>query len=72
MEKYLKLSDRAQLDATYDFFVGKLTPDVPMVSTDQFAQAIDTIAEKDPSIRNVDLSRLVDTTFVESAAQQVK
>jgi NitT/TauT family transport system substrate-binding protein len=68
MEKYLKLSDREQLDTTYDFFVGKLMPDVPTVSTDQFGQAIDTIAEKDPSIRNLDLSRLVDTSFLQAAA----
>jgi NitT/TauT family transport system substrate-binding protein len=70
MQKYLKLSDRAQLDAAYDFFVGKLIPDVPMVSTDQFAQAIDTIAEKDPTIRNLDLHRLVDTSFLPAQPTQ--
>ena len=72
MEKYLNVSDRAQLDATYDFWVKRMMPSVPRISSDQFTLAVDTLAQKDPAVRSIDVNRLVDSSFVEAAAQHVK
>lgn len=72
MSKYLKLDNKAALDATYEFFALKMLPDVPTVSAGQFKDAVDMLSKTSPAIRNVDLKGVVDDSFVEDAAKRLK
>ncbi len=70
MSKYLKVDDRAQLDATYDFFAQKLRPDVPHVTADQFKDAFEQLSKTNDKIKTVDLAKVVDDAFVQDAEKR--
>ena len=70
MSKYLKIDDKARLDATYEFFALRMLPDVPSVSADQFKDAVDSLGKTNQKIRGIDLKTVVDNSFVEDAAKR--
>jgi NitT/TauT family transport system substrate-binding protein len=70
MKKYLKLDDQRKLDAAYDYWVGKTMPELPFPKPEQFPDSVATIAEKNPAAKNYDLTKLLDASFVQSAADR--
>lgn len=70
MAKYLKIDDNAVLDATYDFFVQKMLPDVPDVTAAQFKDTADSLGKANAAIKSVDLNSVIDDSFVQDAAKR--
>jgi len=70
LRKYLKLDDPALLDEAYNFFALGVAPALPYPKPEQFADTIDQLAEGNAHIRDVQLSKLLDDSFVKSAADR--
>ncbi|HEY8694227.1 MAG TPA: ABC transporter substrate-binding protein, partial [Chloroflexota bacterium] len=70
MSKYLKLDDKVALDAAYDFFAGKILPTIPDVKAEQFKDAVDGLSKTNPAIKSIDLSTVIDDSFVQDAAKR--
>jgi NitT/TauT family transport system substrate-binding protein len=65
--KYLKTEDQRALGVTYDFFVGTVTPDYPVVKQELFADAVEQLSANNSKIKTFDLQSLLDNEFIQSA-----
>jgi NitT/TauT family transport system substrate-binding protein len=65
--KYLRNNDRRALDVTYDFFVGNVTPQYPVVDAALFGDAIEQLGATNEKIKSFDLRPMLDNDFVQSA-----
>lgn len=69
LSQYLKIDDKRLLDAAYDYWVPN-TPTLPFPKTEQFVDSVAILAEKNPAAKNYDLNKLLDPSFVQSAADR--
>src|SRR5216684_3606861 len=67
LQKYLKNDDPRALGVTYDFFVGTVTPQYPVVRADFFGDAIEQLSATNDKIKSFDLNKILDNQFVQSA-----
>ena len=67
LAKYLKNDDQRALGVTYDFFVGTVTPDYPVVEPEYFADAVEQLGTTNDKIKTFDLKSMLDNEFVQSA-----
>ena len=65
--KYLHNDDQRALGVTYDFFVGTVTPDYPVVKPELFADAVNQLGAQNEKIKTFDLKSVLDNEFVQSA-----
>jgi len=65
--KYLKNDNQRALGVTYDFFVGTVTPDYPVVKVDLFADAVQQLGAQNEKIKTFDVSSILDNEFIQSA-----
>ncbi|HLZ47764.1 MAG TPA: ABC transporter substrate-binding protein [Candidatus Limnocylindria bacterium] len=65
--KYFKLTDQAALDGAYDFFINEVTTAYLFPDVSQFKDAVAILGAKNPNIAKVDLTKMIDKTFVQSA-----
>jgi len=68
--KYLQNDDQRALGVTYDFFVGSVTPDYPVVKADLFGDAIQQLGAQNDKIKSFDLNSILDNEFVQSAQER--
>ena len=67
LSKYLKNDDERAMGVTYDFFVGTVTPDYPVVSADLWGDAVQQLGAQNDKIKSFDLNSMLDKEFVQSA-----
>ena len=65
--KYFKLTDQAALDGAYDFFINEVTTAYLFPDVSQFKDAVAILGAKNPNIAKVDLTKMIDKTFIQSA-----
>jgi NitT/TauT family transport system substrate-binding protein len=65
--KYLHTDDQRALGVTYDFFVGNVTPQYPVVSAALFGDAIEQLSATNDKIKSFNLNSALDNSFVQSA-----
>jgi NitT/TauT family transport system substrate-binding protein len=65
--KYFKITDQAALDGAYDFFMNEVTTAYLYPDVGQFKDAVSILGAGNPNIAKVDLSKMVDRTFMQSA-----
>lgn len=58
-----------QLSATYDYYVSEVFPDVPTPDPSLFKDAIAQLGASDPAVASLDVSSLLDPSFVQHAAR---
>jgi NitT/TauT family transport system substrate-binding protein len=68
--KYLQNDDQRALGVTYDFFVGTVTPDYPVVNAALFGDAVEQLSAQNDKIKSFDLNSMLDNEFVQSAQQR--
>ncbi len=68
--KYLHNEDQRALGVTYDFFVGNVTPQYPVVSSALFADAIEQLGASNEKIKSFDVNSALDNEFVKSATDR--
>jgi NitT/TauT family transport system substrate-binding protein len=70
LKKYFQSDDEDAMSGAYDFFTKEVTPAVPMPRPEQFADAVAILGDKNDKIKTVDVSRIVDPSFVQSAVDR--
>jgi NitT/TauT family transport system substrate-binding protein len=70
LKKYFDSDDEEAMSAAYEFFVKEVTPPAPFARPELFADAVAILGEKNEKIKTVDLSRIVDPSFVQSAVDR--
>ncbi|HZU16571.1 MAG TPA: NrtA/SsuA/CpmA family ABC transporter substrate-binding protein [Candidatus Dormibacteraeota bacterium] len=69
LEKYLKLNDRAALQATYRFATRELFPSLPTIDTEQLQDIVTVLAAKNPRVGRLRPSSVIDDSLVENAGR---
>ena len=69
LKKYLKLEDADAIKAV-DWVNSFLIPDVPVTNVENFAQIIEGLGAQNPNVRNFDMTRFIDNSYVQSAVDR--
>ena len=70
LKKYLKSTNEAAMNAIYDHYVGTVIPDAPYARAEQFADAIEQLGKTIEKVRALDVTKILDETFVQSAVDR--
>jgi NitT/TauT family transport system substrate-binding protein len=70
LTKYMALTDKAQLESTYNFYAKNVLVSVPLPTVTQFKATQKALGETNAKIASVDLSSFVDPSFVKTAAKK--
>jgi NitT/TauT family transport system substrate-binding protein len=66
LKQYLKSEDDPAMSATYDYYVARAAPVAP--KPEQFQDSSGVLAEQNPNVRSVDLSKMIDATYFVKAS----
>jgi NitT/TauT family transport system substrate-binding protein len=66
LKQYLKSEDDTAMAATYDYYVAKAPPTAP--KPEQFTDSQAVLAEQNPAISSVDLTKMLDASYFQKAA----
>jgi NitT/TauT family transport system substrate-binding protein len=64
LNKYMRTDDQDVLNASYDYYVGRVIPRVPLVSERGLQAVIDFIRQRNPQTPNVKAQDFMDNRFV--------
>ncbi|HEX6511381.1 MAG TPA: ABC transporter substrate-binding protein [Chloroflexota bacterium] len=70
LKKYYKSDDSHAMEVAYDFWMNEVIPPLPFPKTEQFKDSQDDLARDNPAVKTVDVAKLLDTSFVQSAANR--
>jgi hypothetical protein len=70
LKKFYKSDDDAAMAAAYDFHAGEVVATLPFPRPEQFADALEQLAQNNPRVREVDLGKMLDPSFVQDAADR--
>jgi NitT/TauT family transport system substrate-binding protein len=70
LKKYFKSDDDNAMGVAYDYAINKVIPSQPFPKAEQLKDAKDVIAQKNPKVADLDLTKLVDPSFVQSAVDR--
>src|SRR5256885_8237017 len=65
--KYFKLDNQDALNTAYDFFMNEVTVPYLFPEVTQFKDAVDILGKTNDKIKSVDISKMLDRTFMQSA-----
>jgi len=65
--KYFKITDQTALDGAYDFFINEVTTAYLFPEAGQFKDAVSILGAGNPNIAKVDIAKMLDRTFMQSA-----
>ncbi|MFI5269161.1 MAG: ABC transporter substrate-binding protein, partial [Chloroflexota bacterium] len=67
MKKAMKTDDDAAMNLTYDYYTQEVFPALPDPKPELFKDAIDQLSKTNDKIKNFDLTKLIDPSFVNDA-----
>jgi NitT/TauT family transport system substrate-binding protein len=70
LKKYFKSTDDVAMAATYDFYAQLVTATQPFPKPEMFADAQSILGAKSDKVKNYDVSKMLDTSFVQSAVDR--
>jgi NitT/TauT family transport system substrate-binding protein len=70
LKKWLKMDDDPAANATYDFAVDSLFPSLPHIKPEHMADAVEVLSQKNPKVKDFDIKKMIDDSFVKSAADR--
>ncbi|HLG70301.1 MAG TPA: ABC transporter substrate-binding protein [Chloroflexota bacterium] len=70
MRKVFKFEDPKVLDAVYDYYVLQTMAPVPLPQMKEFQATVDEVAKQNPKVKGLDLSKVLDPSFVQSAVDR--
>lgn len=70
LTKWEKITDTALLADTYAFYTKEVFPQYPVPKAEQYQQAITALKSSNPKIATLDLSKVLDPSFVQSASNR--
>lgn len=69
-KKYLKIDDETALGRTWEYATTQLFPALPYAKLDQFNDITPELAKRNDKAKTFDVSKMLDETFVKSAADR--
>jgi len=69
MRQRLGITDQAELDFTYDFYINEAVPAGPTPTTAQIESNIKALSASNPRVATVDVAAMIDQSFVKNAEQ---
>ena len=70
LKKYFQSDDQHAMEVAYDYHVQRVYPQVPSLQPSQFEDAVAQLSKNEPRVREVDLNRVIDNAFVQSAVDR--
>jgi ABC-type nitrate/sulfonate/bicarbonate transport system substrate-binding protein len=73
LKKYFKFDDTPNSNIAYDFFIAganPVTPSYPVVDVGQFKDAVEVLGKTNDKIKTVDISKMIDNSFMKSAQER--
>lgn len=70
MAKYTNTDDRRALDAAYDYYTKEVIPEYPFLRMEHMADSIDILSQTNPKVKELDVPRMLDASFVQSASDR--
>jgi len=70
LKKYFKSTDDVAMAATYDFYAQLVTATQPFPKPEMFADAQSILGAKSDKVKNYDVTKMLDMTFVQSAVDR--
>lgn len=71
IRKYLHVTDQDQADVTYDFYITRAMPAIPMPTAKQLQLSQQQLSATNASVGQVDLGTVIDQRFVQRATQML-
>jgi NitT/TauT family transport system substrate-binding protein len=70
LKKYYQSEDDHAMGVAYDFYAGEVIQPLPFPRPEQFKDSVEALSATNPKIRDVDLGKLLDTSFVQDAGDR--
>jgi hypothetical protein len=70
LKSYLNSDDDEAVGAAYDFHILEVLATLPFPRPEQFTDAVEQLSAKNPRVREVDLARVLDPSYVQDAADR--
>jgi NitT/TauT family transport system substrate-binding protein len=70
LKAQLRLESDAVAAATYDFFMGKVVPNVPTPTAAQFAGVIPILSQQNENVKGFDIAPFLDTSYLDSSLKR--
>jgi NitT/TauT family transport system substrate-binding protein len=70
LKAYYQSDNDESMGAAFDFHAGEVLATLPYPRPEQFADAMEQLSQSNPRVREVDLSRLLDPSFVQDAVDR--
>jgi NitT/TauT family transport system substrate-binding protein len=70
IKKHLGITDKDELDFTYDYYVDELLAPEPMPDVAQIKGDIDALVASNPKVKTIDMADMIDTSLVEQAVKR--
>jgi NitT/TauT family transport system substrate-binding protein len=70
LKKYFASNDEAAMSATYDFYAQLVTATQPFAKPEMFADSQATLGASNAAVKAFDISKMLDTSFVQSAVDR--
>jgi NitT/TauT family transport system substrate-binding protein len=64
LTEHLDVTDQKALDETYEYYAEEVLPDVPTPTAAQLQTSKDELAASNPAVKNVDVSTIVDASYL--------
>ncbi|MDT7707188.1 MAG: NitT/TauT family transport system substrate-binding protein [Pseudonocardiales bacterium] len=68
LSAHLKVTDPQSLHETWEYYAKEVLPDVPTPTVEQLQTSVDQLAPTNPAVKNLDLSTLVNASFLTAAS----
>ncbi|MDE3077001.1 MAG: ABC transporter substrate-binding protein [Chloroflexota bacterium] len=72
MKKYLKQKDEQKLSVAYDYFTKEVLPAVPAPKVEQFKDLLPEVAKRNPKVKDLDVAKSLDPSFIDEASKTAK
>jgi len=70
IKKHLGITDKDELDFTYDYYVNELLAPEPMPDVAQIKGDVDALIASNPKVKTIDMAGMIDRSLVEQAVKR--
>ena len=70
LEKYYQNNDDHAMGIAYDFYANEVAQTLPYPKPEQFKDSVDALSVTNPKVKDIDLSKVLDSSFVQNAADR--
>ena len=70
LKKYFQSDDDHAMEVAYDFYANEVVQALPYPKPEQLKDSIEVLGATNPKVREVDLNKLLDPSFVQNAADR--